>query len=60
MQAKTAFQYTQRTNSEIPALAGIYSDLSGMAHGEHVHASATHDRPDTVERLLALAVVGAV
>lgn len=60
VQAKTAFQYTQRINAEIPALAGLYSNLSGMAHGEQVHASATYDRPDSVARLLALAVVWAV
>lgn len=59
-EAKTGFQYTQRIDAEIPSLAGLYAGLSGMAHGEQVHAVSTWDRPDTSARLIGLTVQRAV
>ncbi|MGY6497886.1 MAG: hypothetical protein ACXIUP_06625 [Microcella sp.] len=50
--AKTGFQYSQRVAAEIPAVAGLYAHMSGIAHGETVHISSAFDTPAAVIRVL--------
>ncbi len=53
-QAKTNYQYSLRVATEIPLIAGTYSGMSGITHGEYTHLSSSWDSPDTHARLIGL------
>lgn len=52
--AKTRFNYSQRIAEEIPTMGTLYSGLSGVAHGEHLHVSTSWETPDTYARLIGV------
>lgn len=52
--AKTRFNYSQRIAAEIPTMGTLYSGLSGVAHGEHLHVSTSWETPDTYARLIGV------
>ncbi|MFJ2543072.1 hypothetical protein [Microbacterium sp. NPDC087589] len=52
--AKTRFNYSQRIAEEIPSMGTLYSGLSGVAHGEHLHVSTSWATPDTYVRLIGI------
>ncbi|WP_431074149.1 hypothetical protein [Microbacterium phyllosphaerae] len=52
--AKTRFNYSQRITEEIPSMGTLYSGLSGVAHGEHLHVSTSWATPDTYVRLIGI------
>lgn len=54
--AKTNFQYSQRIAEEIPSIGGMYSGMSGAAHGEHVYISTSWDSPDMFARMIGVVV----
>ncbi|MCT1364034.1 MULTISPECIES: hypothetical protein [unclassified Microbacterium] len=58
--AKTAFNYSQRLNDEIPSIASAYSGMSGIVHGEMNHLASTWAGPDTYARLVGFVVSEAI
>lgn len=50
--AKTGFQYSQRIAAEIPAIAGLYSHMSGISHGESLHISSALETPAAIVRTI--------
>lgn len=50
--AKTGFQYSRRVADEIPRVAGLYSGMSGVAHGEHIPIATSWDAPDAYARMI--------
>ncbi|GAA3776426.1 hypothetical protein GCM10022240_29900 [Microbacterium kribbense] len=54
--AKTNFQYTQRIREQIPSSGGMYSVLSGIAHGEMIPVSTAWETPDTLARVVGTVV----
>lgn len=58
--SKTRVPYSQRIAEQIPSIAGTYSGMSGIAHGETMHLSTIWDTPDTHARLVGTVVHNSV
>lgn len=55
--AKVRFNYSQRVKDEIPHASGLYSALSGVAHGQHASITTSWSTPDAYARVIAHVVV---
>jgi hypothetical protein len=50
--ARVRFSYAQRLKEEIPYVGGLYSGLSGVAHGEHASITTSWSTPDAYARVV--------
>lgn len=54
---KIGFKYSHRIAKEIPLIAGTYSNMSAMVHGESMQIAAAYDTPATYARLIGAVVL---
>lgn len=58
--AKVGFKHSHRVAAEIPAIAGLYSGMSGVVHGESLPVMSALETPAPSARMIAVVTIRSV